>query len=75
MAISLHSFRQKTHIHIETHITVLLAEWPETFKYNPLKRFILFPTHSKQVWSEEEINIVNLHLAINWRRVHLAHRL
>ncbi len=30
-------------------------------------------TLTKQVWSEEEINFINLCLQINWRRSHLVH--
>jgi len=37
-----------------------------------LKKTHSFSTLSKQVWSEEEINFVNLCLHINWRRSHLA---
>jgi len=46
----------------------------ETFQDTP-EKIHSFSTFTKQVWSEEEINIVNLCLRINWCRLHFAHRL
>jgi hypothetical protein len=40
---------------------------------HPTKRFIIFSTILKQVWSEKEIIIVKLCLQINWCRLHFAH--